>query len=64
MNSRKIIRRLEENGWRVLRINGSHHVMGHPNNPNLVVVKHPQKDCPFGTLKKIEKVSGVKLLNQ
>ena len=61
MNSREIIRRLEENGWRVLRVKGSHHVMGHSDNPALVVVKHPQKDCPIGTLKKIERVSGVKL---
>lgn len=61
MNSREIIRRLEAEGWRVLRVKGSHHMMGHPNNPLVIVVKHPEKDCPLGTLKKIERQSGVKL---
>ena len=61
MNSRDIIGRLEDEGWSLLRVNGSHHVFGHPTNPLLIVVKHPQKDCPIGTLKKIEKQSGVKL---
>lgn len=40
---------------------GSHHMVGHPNNPLVIVVKHPEKDCPLGTLKKIERQSGVKL---
>ncbi len=31
------------------------------DNPNLVTVPHPKKDFPIGTLKRIEKDSGVKL---
>ena len=61
MNSRDIIRRLEEAGWKLLRVKGSHHMMGHPDSKLVIVVKHPQKDCPLGTLKKIERQSGVKL---
>ncbi|MGI9044794.1 MAG: type II toxin-antitoxin system HicA family toxin [Gemmatimonadaceae bacterium] len=61
MKSREIMKRLEAEGWRLLRVNGSHHMMGHPTNPDVIVVKHPQKDCPLGTLKKIERQSGVKL---
>jgi predicted RNA binding protein YcfA (HicA-like mRNA interferase family) len=61
MDSRRIISILEGHGWRVLRVKGSHHMLGHPENPLVIVVKHPQKDCPIGTLKKIERQSGVKL---
>lgn len=61
MSSREIIRRLETEGWKLLRVKGSHHMFGHPSKPLTIVVKHPEKDCPLGTLKKIERQSGVKL---
>ncbi len=61
MKSREIIRRLKAEGWEVIRVKGSHHMMAHPTNPLVIAVKHPQKDCPLGTLKSIERQSGVKL---
>jgi predicted RNA binding protein YcfA (HicA-like mRNA interferase family) len=33
----------------------------HPDKPGRVTVTHPRKDFPIGTLKSIEKQSGVKL---
>ena len=32
-NSREIIRRLENEGWRLARSKGSHHQFKHPNKP-------------------------------
>jgi predicted RNA binding protein YcfA (HicA-like mRNA interferase family) len=61
MDSREVIRRLEENGWRLARIKGSHHHFKHPTQPGIVTVRHPARDFPIGTLKSIERQSGVKL---
>ena len=40
---------------------GSHHQFRHPKRPNGVTVPHPRKDVPIGTIKSIERQSGVKL---
>jgi predicted RNA binding protein YcfA (HicA-like mRNA interferase family) len=56
-----VIRLLKAAGWELARTKGSHHNFKHPTNPNLVTVPHPRKDIPLGTLKNIEKASGVKL---
>ena len=61
MSSRDVIRRLEEAGWRLKRVKGSHHHFTHPQRPGKVTVKHPAKDFPLGTLKSIERQSGVSL---
>jgi predicted RNA binding protein YcfA (HicA-like mRNA interferase family) len=52
---------LEANGWRLVRTRGSHHAFHHSTKPGTVTVPHPKKDVPLGTLKSIEKQSGVKL---
>jgi predicted RNA binding protein YcfA (HicA-like mRNA interferase family) len=61
MNSRTVIRVLEEHGWMLKRITGSHHHYMHPDRPGIVTVPHPKKDLPVGTLRSIEKQSGVSL---
>jgi predicted RNA binding protein YcfA (HicA-like mRNA interferase family) len=61
MDSRTIIQKLEAAGWRRVRVKGSHHQFRHPNHPNRVTVQHPRKDVPMGTLKSIERQSGLKL---
>jgi predicted RNA binding protein YcfA (HicA-like mRNA interferase family) len=33
----------------------------HPTKPGIVTVPHPKKDMPIGTLRSIEKQSGLKL---
>jgi predicted RNA binding protein YcfA (HicA-like mRNA interferase family) len=43
-NSRDIKRRLEQDGWIVDRISGSHHVFRHPHSHRTVVLPHPKKD--------------------
>jgi predicted RNA binding protein YcfA (HicA-like mRNA interferase family) len=61
MDSRMIIRKLRAAGWRLVRIKGSHHQFGHPDHPHRVTVQHPRKDVPVGTLRSIERQSGLKL---
>jgi predicted RNA binding protein YcfA (HicA-like mRNA interferase family) len=61
VTSREIIAALKADGWLLNRVNGSHHVFVHPKKPGHVVVPHPRKDFPLGTLKSIEKQSGLKL---
>ena len=34
---------LKQNGWTLVRIRGSHHVITHPNYPKTVTVPHPKK---------------------
>ena len=58
MDSRAIIKRLEADGWALVRVRGSHHQFKHPDRPGLVTVKHPDKDIPMGTLRNIEKQAG------
>jgi predicted RNA binding protein YcfA (HicA-like mRNA interferase family) len=63
ISSRKVIRTLGASGWVTKRQKGSHCHLTHPDQPGKrVTVPHPEKDIPVGTLKSIEKQSGVKLL--
>lgn len=61
MNSAAVMRRLLDDGWREVRVTGSHHHFKHPNKPGLVTVPHPKKDLPRGTLRSIEKQAGIRL---
>lgn len=61
MRSDEIIRRIREAGWRHTRTTGSHWHFRHATRTGIVTVPHPKKDLPIGTLKSIEKQSGVKL---
>jgi predicted RNA binding protein YcfA (HicA-like mRNA interferase family) len=62
MRSRDVIRCIEAAGWREDRQRGSHKVFRHPERPGTVVVPHPKAEMPIGTLKSIERQSGVKLV--
>lgn len=61
MNSCRIIALLEADGWRQVGHEGSHVQFKRPTKPGRVTVKHPRKDAPLGTLRSIEKQSGLKL---
>lgn len=62
MNSREIIKILEKNKWLLKRVNGSHYHYIHTEVKGIVTVPHPKRDLPKGTVKSIEKQSGIKLL--
>lgn len=61
MRSREVIKKIEEDGWREVRQSGSHKQFRHPTKPGTVTVGHPDSHLAVGTLKSIEKQSGVKL---
>jgi predicted RNA binding protein YcfA (HicA-like mRNA interferase family) len=61
VTSADVIRLLKAAGWVHVRTKGSHQHFKHPGTRGIVTVPHPKKDLPTGTLKSIEKQSGVKL---
>jgi len=61
MGSREIIRRLKGNGWYEVAQIGSHKQFKHPSRPGRVTVPYPRKGLPIGTIRSIEKQSGLKL---
>lgn len=52
---------IEAEGWMLKGIKGSHHQFYHPQRSGKVTVPHPRKDIAPGTLKNIERQSGVRL---
>ncbi|WP_320201988.1 type II toxin-antitoxin system HicA family toxin [Agrobacterium sp. rho-13.3] len=61
MKSGDIISALKADGWNEVSTKGSHVQFKHPTKPGHVTVPHPKRDLPIGTLKSIEKQSGLKL---
>jgi predicted RNA binding protein YcfA (HicA-like mRNA interferase family) len=61
MHSRDLIKALEAAGWRKVDQKGSHVQFKHPDRRGRVTVPHPERDIPIGTLRSIEKQSGLKL---
>lgn len=61
MNSREVIRKLKDDGWFEVAQSGSHKQFKHPVKRGRVTVVYPKKDIPEGTLRSIEKQSGLKL---
>jgi len=50
---------LEENGFELKRVNGSHHFYQHPETGAITVVPMHTKDLPKGTLMAILKQAGI-----
>jgi predicted RNA binding protein YcfA (HicA-like mRNA interferase family) len=61
MKSREIISALQGDGWIQVAKRGSHVQFKHPTKKGRVTVPHPEREIPIGTLKSIEKQSGLKL---
>jgi predicted RNA binding protein YcfA (HicA-like mRNA interferase family) len=61
MKSQDIIKALISDGWKQVGQKGSHVQFKHPTKPGRATVPHPKKDVPIGTLRSIEKQSGLKL---
>ena len=60
MTGKEIIRKLEREGWRVLRQSGSHMRLGKDAGRTSVPV-HGHRDLKAGTVAAIERQTGVKL---
>ena len=59
MKSAELIRELQEAGWTLDRVRGSHPVFKHPTRPDIVVVPHPRKDLGIGLVAAIRKQAGL-----
>ena len=61
MKVKEVIKLLEQDGWILARIRGSHRQYKHPTKPGTVTVAgKPNLDVPPGTLNSILKQSGLK----
>ena len=58
-SSREVIKMLKADGWYEVNVEGSHHQFKHPTKKGRTTVKHPDKDIPLKTLRRIEEQSGL-----
>ncbi|MBS4052846.1 MAG: type II toxin-antitoxin system HicA family toxin [Methylomonas sp.] len=61
MNSRQLIKLLEDNGWTLRSVKGSHHVFVHLVKPGHLTVPHPKSELGKGLTNKLLKQAGLKL---
>jgi len=59
ITSKKLIKLLKKNGFKIDRITGSHFIFYNSNNKKRIVVPFHNKDLPKGTLNSIIKQSGI-----
>ena len=55
-DSKKIVKRLQDEGFELVRIAGSHHKFR--KGGTVVIVPHPKRDLPTGTARAIAKQAG------
>jgi len=61
MKVREILKKLEDDGWKVVRTKGSHRQLKHPSKPGAVTIAGKSSvEVPKGTLNAILKQSGLK----
>jgi predicted RNA binding protein YcfA (HicA-like mRNA interferase family) len=61
LNGRQIVRALERAGFKVLRVSGSHHILGRPGvaGSRVIVPVHGARDVPPGTVRSIVAQAGM-----
>lgn len=59
MDAKEILKRLKSEGWVILRQKGAHIQLG-KGDQRTTVSDHGKKDLKTGTLKKIERDTGIK----
>jgi predicted RNA binding protein YcfA (HicA-like mRNA interferase family) len=57
-DSRDIIRRLLQDGFEQVSVRGSHHKFVHKTKRLMVIVPHPKRDLPQGTVRSIYRQAG------
>jgi predicted RNA binding protein YcfA (HicA-like mRNA interferase family) len=60
MDSRTLVKMIEDDGWCLHAVKGSHHQFKHPVKPGKVTIPHPKKDLPVATVSSILKQAGLK----
>ncbi len=60
VSGKRFCKILEDHGWVLQRIRGSHHIYGQPGNPTILTVPvHGNRDLKVGTLGRLLKDSGI-----
>jgi predicted RNA binding protein YcfA (HicA-like mRNA interferase family) len=59
MTSRDLMREVEQAGWYLHRIRGSHHIFNHAERPGHVSIPHPKKDLGKGLIAAVRKQAGI-----
>lgn len=59
MDSRALIKLVEQDGWVLDRLTGSHHHFRHKEKPGTITIPHPSKDVPLGTERSIRRQAGL-----
>ncbi|MBR3624671.1 MAG: type II toxin-antitoxin system HicA family toxin [Selenomonadaceae bacterium] len=60
MMPKDLLKKLQADGWKVIRVNGSHHIMKHPTKQGRPIVPMHNKELKPGTLDMILKQAGLK----
>lgn len=56
---KEVIKILRHNGWQLNRVTGGHYIFTKQGKVNVVTVSVSKSTIPIGTLKNIEKQSGI-----
>ncbi len=60
ISGKRLCKVLERHGWTLLRIHGSHHIYGRPDNPVILPVPvHANDDLPTGTQRALMRLAGL-----
>ena len=60
VSGKRLCRILEQAGWVLQRVQGSHHIYAHPDNPAILTVPvHGNRDLKRGILHKLLKEAGL-----
>ena len=60
MNSKALVKLLEQPGWTLRASKGSHHIFVHPVNAGHISVPHPKSDLGKGLVHKLLKQANLK----
>ena len=60
MRPREFLKELAQDGWNVVRIEGSHHIHQHPTKPGTLSVPVHNKEMATGALNALRKAAGLK----
>ena len=59
LTAREAHRAIQRDGWRVVRVSGSHTHFGHPSKPGIVTIAMHTGTMPPGTLRSIIRQAGL-----
>jgi predicted RNA binding protein YcfA (HicA-like mRNA interferase family) len=60
VSGKRFCKVIEQRGWILIRINGSHHIYARPGEPTLLPVPvHGNRDLPTGTQRALMRLAGL-----